>query len=359
METENNPFEFDFDSYIRQVEPSKQIKGKNWATAIGLQKVDGLTPSKYLYETAKRNIEGEISFDEVSKIIDSYYESKEIRVSDDSCSEEADKVSVRIAQILSEQTFSFNPNQLISIHEKLFKGIFDTVKAGKFRTYNITKKEWALDGDTVIYANADLIADTLKYDFENERNFDYSTLSMEQIVNHITRFVANIWQVHPFGEGNTRTTAVFIIKYLCFLGFEVNNEPFENHSWYFRNALVRANYTNTKKSIYMDTRFLEKFFENLLLGKNNELKNRFTHIRYTEEIDNTSVQNVKNFGAKEKTSVQIIDLMKKNPVIKLQEVANQLNLSKRAVEMQVKKLREQGKLKRIGATKNGSWQVEE
>lgn len=67
MGTYENPFEFDFDSYIRQVEPSKQEKGKNWATAIGLQKVDGLTPSKYLYETAKRNIEGEISIEEAKK----------------------------------------------------------------------------------------------------------------------------------------------------------------------------------------------------------------------------------------------------------------------------------------------------
>ena len=292
MATENNPFEFDFDSYIREVEPSKQEKGRNWATAIGLQKVDGLTPSKYLYETAKRNIEGEISIEEAKEIIDSYYQSKEIRSSDDEDSEEADKVSIRIAEILSEKSFSFTPKQLLSIHEKLFKDVFYSVKAGEFRTYNITKKEWALDGDTVFYANADLIADTLKYDFENEKSFDYSTLSKEDTIKHITRFVANIWQIHPFGEGNTRTTAVFTIKYLRTLGFEVNNEPFDKHSWYFRNALVRANYTNIKKRIYMNTNFLEKFFENLLLGKNNELKNRYTHIRYTEKNEKTSVQKI-------------------------------------------------------------------
>ena len=352
MATENNPFEFDFDSYIREVEPSKQEKGRNWATAIGLQKVDGLTPSKYLYETAKRNIEGEISIEEAKEIIDSYYQSKEIRSSDDKDSEEADKVSIRIAEILSEKSFSFTPKQLLSIHEKLFKDVFYSVKAGEFRTYNITKKEWALDGDTVFYANADLIADTLKYDFENEKSFDYSTLSKEDTIKHITRFVANIWQIHPFGEGNTRTTAVFTIKYLRTLGFEVNNEPFDKHSWYFRNALVRANYTNIKKRIYMNTNFLEKFFENLLLGKNNELKNRYTHIRYTENND-------KNFGIKDKTSVQIIELMKENPSITLQQVAEKIGLSKRAVEMQVKKLREQGKVNRIGATKNGLWKVKE
>ena len=357
MATENNPFEFDFDSYIREVEPSKQEKGRNWATAIGLQKVDGLTPSKYLYETAKRNIEGEISIEEAKKIIDSYYESKEVRTSDDEDSEEADKVSIRIAEILSEKSFSFTPKQLLSIHEKLFKGVFSSVKAGEFRTYNITKKEWVLDGDTVFYANADLIEATLKYDFENEKAFDYSALSKEDSVKHITRFVANLWQIHPFGEGNTRTTAVFTIKYLRTLGFEVNNEPFEKHSWYFRNALVRANYTNVKKSIYMNNIFLEKFFENLLLGKNNELKNRYTHIRYTENIEKTSVQNDKNFGTKEKTSVQIMDLMKENPSITLQQIAEKIGLSKRAIEMQVKKLREQGKVNRIGATKRGLWEV--
>ena len=357
MATEKNPFEFDFDSYIREVEPSKQEKGRNWATAIGLQKVDGLTPSKYLYETAKRNIEGEISIEEAKEIIDSYYQSKEIRSSDDKDSEEADKVSIRITEILSEKSFSFTPKQLLSIHEKLFRDVFYSVKAGEFRTYNITKKEWALDGDTVFYANADLIADTLKYDFENEKSFDYSTLSKEDTIKHITRFVANIWQIHPFGEGNTRTTAVFTIKYLRTLGFEVNNEPFDKHSWYFRNALVRANYTNIKKSIYMNTSFLEKFFENLLLGKNNELKNRYTHIRYTENNEKTSVENDKNFGIKDKTSVQIMDLMKENPSITLQQIAEKIGLSKRAIEMQVKKLREQGKVNRIGATKNGLWEV--
>ena len=357
MGTYENPFEFDFDSYIRQVEPSKQEKGKNWATAIGLQKVDGLTPSKYLYETAKRNIEGEISIEEAKEIIDLYYQSKEIRSSDDKDSEEADKVSIRITEILSEKSFSFTPKQLLSIHEKLFSDVFYSVKAGEFRTYNITKKEWALDGDTVFYANADLIADTLKYDFENEKSFDYSTLSKEDTIKHITRFVANIWQIHPFGEGNTRTTAVFTIKYLRTLGFEVNNEPFDKHSWYFRNALVRANYTNIKKRIYMNTNFLEKFFENLLLGKNNELKNRYTHIRYTENIEKTSVENDETFGSKEKTSVQILDLMKENPSITLQQIAEKIGLSKRAIEMQVKKLREQGKVNRIGATKKGLWEV--
>ena len=358
-----NPFELDFESYIREGEPGKKEKSIAWSIATGLQQVDGLTPSAYLYETAKRNIEGEISIEEAKKLIDSYYESKTSRTEDDDEKEEADKVSTRITELLSEKSFSFTPNQLLSIHERLFKGVLYKVKAGKFRDYNITKNEWVLNGDTVLYANADLIRETLNYDFEAEKNFDYSKLSKEDAVKHITRFVANMWQIHPFGEGNTRTTAVFTIKYLRSLGFNVNNEPFEKHSWYFRNALVRANYTNMQKGIYMNTEYLEKFFRNILLGENNELKNRYTHIDYDEYIkklgenEKSSVQNEENFGVNEKTSVQIVEIMKNTPNITLLEIAEKLNRSKRAVEMQVKKLREQGIIKRVGADKNGHWEV--
>lgn len=372
--SEKNPFELDFDSYICQGEPDKKEKSIAWAIATGLQQVDGLTPSKYLYETARRNIEGEITIDEAKKLIDSYYESKSLRTDDDEDSEEADKVSARITELLSEKAFSFTPNQLLSIHERLFKGVFYNVKAGKFREYNITKKEWVLDGDTVLYANADLIRETLKYDFETEKAFDYSKLSKDETVKHLTRFIANLWQIHPFGEGNTRTTAIFAIKYLKSLGFDVRNEPFEKNSWYFRNALVRANYTNMKKGIYMNTEYLERFFRNLLLDEHNELKNRYTHIRYDEYLKanaensgatdgKTSVQTKENFGVKGekpgKTSVQIISLMKNNANITTQEIAENLNRSKRAVEMQIKKLREQGIIRRIGADKNGHWEIVE
>ncbi|MBQ8012867.1 MAG: Fic family protein [Treponema sp.] len=374
MSESKNPFEVDFESYIREGEPDKKEKSIAWSIATGLQQVDGLTPSPYLYETAKRNIEGEISIEEAKKLIDSYYESKTIRADNDKDSEEADKVSARITEILSEKSFSFTPNQLLSIHERLFKGLFYKVKAGQFRTYNITKREWALDGDTVLYANADLIRETLNYDFENEKNFDYSCLSREETVTHIARFVANIWQIHPFGEGNTRTTAVFTIKYLRSLGFAVNNEPFEKASWYFRNSLVRANYTNMQKGIYMNTEYLERFFRNILMGENNELKNRFTHIAYEDYVkkikkieassektfgvnEKASVQIQESFGVNEKTSVQIIGIIQNTPDITLQEIAEKLGRSKRAVEMQVKKLREQGIIQRVGADKNGHWEI--
>ena len=358
---EKNPYVIDFEEYIREGEPDKKEKSIAWSIATGLQQVDGLTPSAYLYETAKRNIEGEISIEEARKLIDSYYESKTDRADCENDAEEADKVSARIVQILRDKTFNFSPASYIHLHGKIFEGVFKF--AGKVRTYNITKKEWVLNGDTVYYSDWEMIKQTLDYDFSQEANVDYNTFSPEEAVKHFTRFIANLWQIHAFGEGNTRTTAVFAIKYLRKLGYATDNTVFEKNSWYFRNALVRANYSNGSKGIYMNTEYLERFFRNIMLGENNELKNRYTHIDYDEymkkfgENEKTSVQNTENFGVNEKTSVQIIEIMKNTPNITLQEIAEKLNRSKRAVEMQVKKLREQGIIKRIGADKNGHWEV--
>ena len=228
--------------------------------------------------------------------------------------------------------------------------------AGEIRTVDLSKREKCLDNGSVIYAESAEVPENLAYDFYYERQKTEKRKNDLQLFS-LVKFISNLWQIHIFSEGNTRATAVFFIKYLKTLGFNVTNDIFAENAWYFRNALVRANYTNVKKSIYMNNIFLEKFFENLLLGKNNELKNRYTHIRYTENIEKTSVQNDKNFGTKEKTSVQIMDLMKENPSITLQQIAEKIGLSKRAIEMQVKKLREQGKVNRIGATKKGLWEV--
>ena len=262
---------FDFDEYIRQSEPDKQKKGYIWQTAIGLQNVDGLKPSEYLIETAKKNIDGDITLEEANDLIHSYYESKTARLDIEDRTEEADKVSARIAQILSEDAFVFSPNQLIAIHRRLFDGIYKF--AGVIRDYNISKREWVLQGKSVVYAGSDMIRDTLNYDFDLEKSFDYSALSIAESIKHITGFIANMWQIHPFGEGNTRTTAVFAIKYLRSLGFNVTTTLFADNSWYFRNALVRANYADIQNGIYEDRSFLEKFFRNLILGENNELKN--------------------------------------------------------------------------------------
>ncbi len=264
-----------FKEYIKESEPDKREKGYAWHTAIGLQAVDGLTTSEYLVHTAVRNIEGEISFKEANELLQTYYEENTARLTGDR-TEEADKVSARIAAILSEQAFSFTPNEYISIHKKLFTGIYS--HAGCMRDYNITKKEWVLDGATVIYGSATELRATLEYDFSEERKFSYQNLSMDEIIHHLAVFISRLWQIHVFGEGNTRTTAVFFIKYLRMLGFETTNDVFAENAWYFRNALVRANYNDLRNGIHETTKYLELFLRNLLMNENNSLHNRAMHI---------------------------------------------------------------------------------
>ena len=258
----------DFEEYIRQSEPHKREKGYAWQTAIGLQAVDGLKPSEYLKEKARQHIEGDITIDEVKQLVDSYYKSKVARSSSEDRTEEADKVSARITEILSENTFTFSPIEYLAIHRHLFEGIFS--HAGQIRDYNITKNEWVLKGATVLYASAGSIRETLEYDFSQEKIFDYKNLNIDEAIRHIARFVSGIWQIHAFGEGNTRTTAVFTIKYLHTFGFNFSNETFANHSWYFRNALVRANYRNVRKDVEPDMSFLVAFFRNLMMGENHD-----------------------------------------------------------------------------------------
>lgn len=264
-----------FKEYIKQSEPNKRDKGYAWHTAIGLQAVDGLKTSKYLIDTAIKNIEGDISIDEAQELLNTYYEENPKADTEDR-TEEADKVAVRIAKILSEKAFSFTPNEYISIHKKLFAGIYG--HAGKLRDYNITKKEWVLNGATILYGSASELRATLDYDFAEEKKFSYKNLSMEDIIHHLALFVSRLWQIHVFGEGNTRTTAVFFIKYLRTLGFDVTNDIFAENAWYFRNALVRANYNDLKNGVHETTEYLELFLRNLLLDEKNELHNRSMHI---------------------------------------------------------------------------------
>ena len=265
-----------FKEYLRESEPDKANKGYAWSTAIGLQAVDGLKPSQYLIDTAIQNIEGKITMKEAQSLIDSYYEERPVHLSDDERIEEADKVSSRIAELLFETAFSFSPNEYISIHRKLFQGIYK--HAGQIRNYNITKKEWVLDGATVMYGSASELKATLEYDFSQEKDFSYKGLSMDEIIHHLAVFISGLWKIHIFGEGNTRTTAVFLIKYLRTLGFSATNDIFAENAWYFRNALVRANYTNLQKGIYETTEYLELFLGNLLLNEKNGLHNRNLHI---------------------------------------------------------------------------------
>ena len=271
----------DYDAYIRQGEPDKCKRADAWRVAIGLQAVDGLTTSDYLNETARRNIEGEIDIDEARQLVKTYYQKKTTREPDDDEKQEADEVSGNISKLLQTDAFTYSVAGFAAIHKAIFDGVFK--HAGRFRDYDITKKEWVLRGDTVQYARWQDLRMALQYDLDQERQFDYSDLDKDQMVEHIAKFVSGLWEIHPFGEGNTRTTAVFTIKYLRSLGFDVNNDLFEQNSWYFRNALVRANYRNLAKGVNYESLFLVRFFRNLLLGENNTLKNRYMIINPPEE----------------------------------------------------------------------------
>jgi fido (protein-threonine AMPylation protein) len=360
----------EFDEYIRQGEPDKVEKSRNWQTAIGLQQVDGLTPSNYLIETAKENIEGKITFDEVKYRIDSYYKQQTGKKNtENNRTEEADKVSANVAEVLSEKTFTFNPAGLLSIHKRLFTGVENIrVKVGKVRDYNITKSEWVLNGKTVYYASADTINATLDYDFKQEKQFSYKGLSKREIVEHIVNFISGLWQIHAFGEGNTRTIAVFTIKYLRTFGFEVENNMFAQHSWYFRNALVRANYNDTQNKVYATREYLMRFFGNLLFGENNELKNRYLRI----DVNNDTIEkqnvpvNKKEGGQKGDLSgqkrwsekvVRLLDLITEKPNITRKELSEMLQINPSAVQKHIQKLKNEGVISREGSDKKGFWKI--
>ena len=233
---------------------------------------------------------------------------KDVRSEKDSDTEEADKVSANIAKLLNERSFAFTVAGFTAIHRRLFDGVFKF--AGRIRDYNITKKEWVLRGDTVLYVSAEDLHRAIEYDLEQEKNFSYKGLSLDEVVEHIAKFVSNLWQIHPFGEGNTRTTAVFAIKYLRSIGFDVNNDLFAEHSWYFRNALVRANYRNVRKGIEPDMRFLNLFFRNLMMDEHNELKNRYMVVNLPSEmVDEHTPTSPRQASDKSPTSSMEIDML--------------------------------------------------
>ena len=297
---DNLPNQDPFEEYRRETDPDKRERSYAWSTAIGLQAVDGLETSDYLKEVAKRNIEGEITIGEAKALIESYY--KTDRKKEKLVTEEGDTVSPRISEMISEQGFTFSAAQYLAIHKRLFEGVYK--HAGKIRDYNITKKEWVLDGDTVMYGGWSELRETLEYDLSQEKAFNYSGLSMDEIIKHLALFVSRLWQIHIFGEGNTRTTAVFFIKYLRSLGFDVTNDIFEKNAWYFRNAMVRANYNNLQKGVHETTEFLELFLRNLLLGESNSLQNRTMHI--SGELKKQYIESQKQYIGDEK---QYIDKM--------------------------------------------------
>lgn len=357
---EDKTWQFELEEYIRQGEPGKVEKSEAWQTAIGLQAVDGLNTSVYLLDTAKDHIEGKITIDEAQKRIQSYYEQRTDRAEIENETKEADIVSARIAKLLGERAFQFSPAEWLTIHRRLFEGVFS--HAGQIRQYNISKKEWILSGETVIYADFNSIKDSLDYDFAAERQFSYEGLSLEASVKHLAKFASDIWQIHPFCEGNTRATAVFMIKYMKTFGFRVNNDAFEKNSWYFRNALVRANYNNIRKGIHSTTRFLEMFFSNLLLGTEYELKNRYMHVDY---IDESSIQSAKNESPKCQIDtlectleeLAVLNLIKKNPAVKQTELAEQTGKSVRSIKRIVDSLKEKQYICRVDGKRFGKWEI--
>ena len=357
------------EEYLRLGESERAEKSRAWRAAIGLQDVDGLPTSDYLLETAKEHIEGRIDITAAQQRVQAYYEAREARTEAEEDTREGDLVSSRIAGLLAEKTFKFSPAELQSVHRRLFAGILDT--AGEYRTYNITKKEWVLRGESVYYAAWDSIRETLDYDFAREKEFSYKDLAAEESVKHIAGFTVGLWQIHPFCEGNTRTVAVFMLRYLRTFGFVPDNEIFAQNSWYFRNALVRANYNDHQAGIYETGEYLEKFFGNLLLGRQAELKNRYLHVDYAPAasdgadsgaVDLPSSGQSANGGLSKCQNVTLEEMLvlrelQKHPEITQKELAAWLGVSERTIKRRTVELQEKGCLKRANGKRRGKWIV--
>ena len=269
-------FEKELDSsvnnYIEEEYSLNYVKQLQWDAAIGLQEVDSLKPSKYLKKLSEENVNGEKSIYEVEHELKEYYIEKE-KINDINHNElECDLVSTRIVQLLEDEKFKLSVDFLRYIHGYLFKDIYDF--AGQFRKIDFSKHELILNNDSALYGDCKTLKESLEYDISLERVKNYKEMNIVEVINNITDFSSRIWQTHPFREGNTRTTAIFIIKYLISLGYQVDNTLFKDKSVYFRNALVRSNYFNNEKNVKEDNRYLIKFYENLLLGKNNNLQSK-------------------------------------------------------------------------------------
>lgn len=364
----DDPILKEFAGYFKAEEPALRERADAWATAIGLQKVDGLTPSAFLFETAKDHIEGKITQNQARRKIRDYYVAQKETNAFNAEAEEADKVSERIAAIINDGGFEFTPEYLVALHGKLFKGVLAT--AGKIRSVNIKKREWVLKGDSVTYGSSDTIKQSLIRDFIDEREFDYGKVAPRKAIAHFARFIAQIWQVHPFGEGNTRTVAVFAIKYLASIGYRVSNNMFKDNSWFFRNALVRANYADYQNGVKRDWSYLEDFFKNLLLGENNRMKSRYLLIGLSEDDKRkiealTEKKNCRKVVRKrrlsekgcQKTAERIVVLLLENSMITQSEMAKALGISRQAVQKHLAKLKSVGRVHRVGPDKGGHWEV--
>ena len=370
----DDPILKELGGYFNSGEPEYRERADAWATAIGLQQVDGLTPSQFLFDTAKDHIEGRITQNQVRRRIRDYYSTQKELGGSNPDKEEADKVSERIVAIINDGGFEFTPEYFVALHGKLFKDVLPT--AGKIRKVNIRKREWVLKGDSVTYGSADTIRQSLIRDFIDEREFNYGVATPRKAIAHFARFIAQIWQVHPFGEGNTRTVAVFVVKYLASLGYRVSNNMFKDNSWFFRNALVRANYADYAQGVKRDWSYLENFFRNLLLGEKNEMKSRYLLIGLTDEDkqkirelgENGGVANCvgssKKSGQKkvvrkggQKTVERLVDFLGRRPGSTQQDMVDFLGINRSAIQKHLSNLKSAGRLRRIGPDKGGHWEV--
>lgn len=266
--------EKDLDSSVNEYEEeyktSNYLKQQEWDMAIGLQKVDNLTPSKYLEKLVSNNIDGNLTIEDVEKELRQYYSQKGNKIKYNEL--ECDFVSARIVELLNEDSFELSVDYLKYVHKFLFQDVYEF--AGEFRRVDFSKHERILNNDSVAYGDCNTLSESLEYDISKELEKNYEEMNILEVINNITKFSSSIWQVHPFREGNTRTTAVFIEKYLINLGYNVDNSLFKDKSVYFRNAMVRSNYFNNYLNIKEDRSYLVKFYENLLLGKNNNLHSK-------------------------------------------------------------------------------------
>lgn len=349
------------DQYIRQGDPGLAEKSAAWQTAIGLQDVDGLKISEYLLKIAKEHIEGRIDMNAAKTRIQIYYEKRKGHLTDvEERTREADLVSLHIVELLGEKTFQLSPAFYINIHKRLFTGVFP--HAGRLRSYNITKDEWILNGKTVYYASYNEIQAALDYDFSQEKQFPYETVSVADAMKHIAAFTSGIWQIHPFGEGNTRTTAIFVIQYLKAFGLRVNSDVFAEHSWYFRNALVRSNYNDFQLGIHAITKYLEQFFENLLMNMNHELKNRYLRVDYRDDRmiqsenaeSSKCIDNILNCTLEEMAVMKVIE---ENPRITQKALSAVLGKSERTIKTRMGSLKQKGLIQRKNGKRNGDWEI--
>jgi fido (protein-threonine AMPylation protein) len=340
----------EFGQYKKIGDPNKRQKAENWRIAIGLQQVDGLTPSSTLIQIATDNIEGKLSVEEAEQQISAYYRHNPPSTPSELSKREADEVSSRINKLLSKNAFTLSPAEYIAIHQYLFMGILDEKIAGKIREYDITKPEPILQGDSVHYGSAMNLRETLDYDFHQEKKFSYINLTKKQAVAHIAEFISDLWQIHPFGEGNTRTTAVFLIKYLRLLGFKADNTLFEENSLYFRNALVRANYQNLEYGIERTSLYLDRFFDNLLFGEQHPLKNRDLMILQSPE-------NHQKTTRKPESHQKILHALAHKPTASRKELSLLLDMTENQVRSVINKLRDTGMIRRVGPDKGGYWEI--